>query len=162
MDDDAAGRDAVSPLGARHRGEHLAPHLGDERSKRLLHVPHLLVLVVRPLPVEPQHRNAPAVYGARVDLAVGVVVGNHLAAAREPDGGAVVATIVVLELLAVAAARRIALNPAHESVARLVRPAPDLDVVATREVELLVFGPPRPGRVHRTQPAQFWGARVQN
>src|SRR5947208_606914 len=148
MDDDAAGRDAVSPLGARHRGEHLAPHLGDERSKRLLHVLHLLVLVVRPLPVKPQHRNAPAVHRARVDLAVGVVVGNHLAAAREADRGAVIAAIVVLELLAVAAARRIALNPAHESVARHVRPAPDLDVVAAREVELLVLEPPRHVQMH--------------
>src|SRR5712664_4279292 len=94
--------DPVAPLGRGHRREYLAPHLGDERAERLLHVLRLLVLVVRPFPVEAQHRNAPLVHGARIEFAVRVVVGNHLAAAREPDRGAVIATVVVFELLAVA------------------------------------------------------------
>src|SRR6266704_7213636 len=93
-----------SPLfGARHRRERLTPHLRDERPEGLLHVLHLLVLVVGPLPVEPQNGDAPPVHRVWVDLAVGVVVGDHLAAAREANRGAVVAAVVVLELLAVAA-----------------------------------------------------------
>src|SRR3989449_7768160 len=106
VDDGAPRRDPVAPLGRGHRGEHLAPQLGDERPERLLHVLHLLVLVVRPLPVEAQHRYAPLVHGARVELAIRVVVRDHLAAAREADRGAVIAAVVVFELLAVAAARR--------------------------------------------------------
>src|SRR5213592_1567926 len=75
------------------------------------HVLHLLVLVVGPLPMEPRNGDAPPVYHVRVDLAVAVVVGDHFAAAREADRGAVVAAVVVLELLAVAAPGGVTLNP---------------------------------------------------
>src|SRR5260370_29272042 len=106
VDDGAARGDPVAPLGSGHRREHLAPHLGDERAERLLHVFHLLVLVVRPLPVEAEHRNAPLVHGVRIELAVGVVVWNHLAAAREPDRGAVIAAVAALLTMALSALRR--------------------------------------------------------
>src|SRR5437870_13495485 len=112
--------DAVPLFGARHRRERLTPHLRDERPEGLLHVLHLLVLVVGPLPVEPQNGDAPPVHRVRVDLAVGVVIGDHLAAAREADRGAVVAAVVVLELLAVAAPGRVALNPVQDVVGRQV------------------------------------------
>src|SRR2546422_6310210 len=55
VDDGPAGREPVSLFGGRHRREHLASHLGDQRPEGLLHVLRLLVFVVRPLPVEPQH-----------------------------------------------------------------------------------------------------------
>src|SRR5439155_1070200 len=126
VDDGAARRNAVAPLRAGHGREHLAAHLRDEGAERLLHVPHLLVFVVRPLPVEAQHGDAPPVHHARVELAVGVVIRDHLAASREADGGAVITAVVVLELLAVAAARGIAVDPAHEAVAGCVGPAPHL------------------------------------
>ena len=58
----------------------------------------------RPLEVEPQHRDAPPIDDARIDLAVRVVVRDHLAAAGEADGRAVEAPVVVLQRLAVAAA----------------------------------------------------------
>src|SRR3989454_264282 len=132
VDDDAAGGDAVPLLGGRHRREHLTTHLGDERPERLLHVFHLLVFVIRPLPVESQHGDAPPVHRAGVDLAVAVVVRDHLAAAREADRGAVVAAVVVLELLAGAAARGGAGNPPPEAVGRHLRAAPDFRVVAAR------------------------------
>src|SRR5207244_11124728 len=131
----AARRDAVAPLRRGHGLAHLAAHLPDERAERLLHVLHLLVLVVRPLPVEPQHGDAPPVHQARVELAVGVVIGDHLAAAREADRGAVIAAVVVLELPAVAATGRIAVDPAHEPVAGLVGPGAHLDGVAALDIE---------------------------
>src|SRR3989475_2383972 len=105
VDDDAAGGDAVPLFGARHRRERLTPHLRDERPESLLHVLHLLVLVVSPLPVELQNRDAPPVHHVRVDLAVAAVVGDHLAAAREADRGAVVAAGVVPVPLALAPPR---------------------------------------------------------
>src|SRR6266480_6735544 len=116
VDDGAACGDAVPPLGPRHRREHLTPHVGDQRPEGLLHVLHLLVLVIRPLPVKPEDRNPPPIHHAWVDLAVAVLVGDHLAAAREADRRAVVAPVVVLQLLAVAAAGGVAMNPAQEVV----------------------------------------------
>src|SRR5437773_10934352 len=130
VDDGAAWGDTEPLFCDRHRREHLTTHLRDERPERLLHVLHLLEFVIRPFPVELEHRDAPAVERARVDLAVAVVVGDHLTAAREADQGAVVAAVVVLELLAVAAAGGVALNPAQDAVGRHTGAAPDLDVLA--------------------------------
>ena len=76
--------------------------------ERLLHVRGLARLVLRPLPVEAQHRDAPLVLHLGIELAVGVLVRDHLAAAGELDERAVVAARVFLELAAVAAARRAA------------------------------------------------------
>src|SRR5439155_5179678 len=115
MDDRAARRDAITLLARRHRVERLATHFGDERPERLLHVLHLPVFVHGPLPMEAEDRDAPAIHRAGVDLAVAVVVGNHLPPPREPDVGAVVAAVVVLELFAVAAAGRVAVDAAQES-----------------------------------------------
>src|SRR2546422_591419 len=135
---DAAGGDAVPLFGARHRRERLTPHLRDERPEGLLHVLHLLVLVVGPLPVEPRNGDAPPVHRVRVDLAVGVVVGDHLAAAREADRGAVVAAGVVLAVLCVAPSRPGGLQPVQDALRRQGTGAPAPDVVAAREVELRV------------------------
>src|SRR4029077_4002215 len=99
-----------------------------------------------PLPVEAQHRNTPLVLKSRIDLAVGVLVGDHLAASVEPDERAVVATHVLLDLHPVAAAG----EPFHggsRAVARHAPPAAELDVIAAREAELagelLLVEPPR-------------------
>src|SRR5256884_5209803 len=135
VDDDAAGGDAVPLFGARHRRERLTPHLRDERPESLLHVLHLLVLVVSPLPVELQNRDAPPVHHVRVDLAVAAVVGDHLAAAREADRGAVVAAVVVLELLALAPPRGGAVDSPPEDAGRDLGPPPPLPVVSAREIE---------------------------
>ena len=99
------GLDAVALLRGRHRRHRRAAHLGDDRAEGLLHVLDLLVLVVAPLEVEAQHRDAPLVDHGRIDLAVAVRVGDHLAAAGEVDRGAVEPAVVVLQLLAVAAER---------------------------------------------------------
>src|SRR2546422_9782924 len=105
VDEGPPRRDPVAPLGRGHRGEHLAPQLGDERPERLLHVLHLLVLVVRPLPVEAQHRYAPLVHGARAELAIRVVVRDHLAAPREADRAAVISAGAAFGWLACARPR---------------------------------------------------------
>src|SRR5690606_18283354 len=94
-------------------------------------------------PVEAQHRNPPAVDHSRIDLAVRLLVGDHLPATREADGGAPVLAILVLERRAVAAALTVAMDAPHEAVTRHSHPAPDLDVVSAREVELGVVEPPR-------------------
>src|SRR5256712_462960 len=111
VDDDAAGGDAVPLFGARHRRERLTPHVRDEPPEGLLHVLDLLVLVVGPLPVEPQNGDAPPVHRVRVDLAVGVVVWDHLAAAREADRGAVVAALVIPRASAAVCPRGASLKP---------------------------------------------------
>src|SRR5574341_2173168 len=93
--------------------------------------------------MEAQHRNAPLVHGVGIDLAVAALVGHLLAPPAEAHRGAVVAAVVVLELLAVAAAWREPLDPSQHAVARQAAPTPDLDVIAAGEVELLVVHPPR-------------------
>src|SRR3989449_986293 len=130
VDDGPAGREPVSLFGGRHRREHLASHLGDQRPEGLLHVLRLLVFVVRPLPVEPQHGDPPPVHGARIDLAIAVVIRDHLAAAREADRGAVVAAVVVPWLFSVAPPRRGGGDAAHETFSRPPRAAPHFPVVS--------------------------------
>src|SRR5207249_6462814 len=121
--DHATRRDSVAILFARHIPPGGAAHLLDEGAERLLHVLHLQVLVIGELPVEAQHRDAPLVHDSGVDLAVTALVGDHLAAPRAPDVRAVVAAIVVLELLAVTAALQV-LDPAAEARLRQPRAAP--------------------------------------
>ena len=161
MDDHAARRDAVAILLARHVPPWRAAHLRDERAERLLHVLDLEVFVIGELPVEAEHGDAPFVHDSRIDFAVAAVVGNHLAAPREPDVRAVVAAIVVLELLAVPAAVPL-LDPAAEARLRQPRAAPHLDVVAAREVELLVVEPPRHVDVHPAHTVVIMGNRVHH
>ena len=68
-------------------------------SNVLLHVLGLQDLVLAPLEVEAQHRNAPLIDHVRIDLAVAVLVGNHLAAAGEVNVGAVDLAEVALQFL---------------------------------------------------------------
>jgi hypothetical protein len=93
--------------------------------------------------VEAKHRDAPLVDDARIDIAVAVVVRELLAAPREADRRAVEAPVIILELLPVAAGTRIALNASHESVRGLREAPPNLDVIPTWEIQLLVVEPPR-------------------
>src|SRR5207248_6157529 len=88
---------------------------------------------------------APFVDDVGVHFAVTVLVGNHFATTGEPDVRAVVATVVVLELLAVSASL-LTLDPATEPGLGEPGAAPHLDVVAPREIQLLVVEPP--GHVH--------------
>src|SRR5690606_8168135 len=122
--------------------EDLAAHCLDDGAEGLLHVLCLPDLMLAPLPVEAQHGNAPSVDDVRIDLAVALLARDHLAAAGKADHRAVVAPVVVLELPAPAAARRVALDTVQYAVARHVEAATDLDVIAAREVERAVVEPP--------------------
>src|SRR5256884_269192 len=145
VDDDAAGGDAVPLFGARHRRERLTPHLRDERPEGVLPVAYLLVLVVGALPVEPQNWDAPPVPRVRVDLAVAVVVGDHLAAAREADRGAVVAAGVGLLPPALAPPPGGALDPLPHAGGKQGAGAPHPPVGAARGGQVCPLEPPRPG-----------------
>ena len=57
----------------------------DDLQEGLQHVRGLAGLVLAPLPVEAQHRDAPLVLHLRVELGVAVLVRDHLAAAVEAD-----------------------------------------------------------------------------
>src|SRR5260221_9950178 len=124
VNDLAAGRDVVVLLLGRHRIENGSAHLGDERAESLLHVANLIQLVIRPFPVEAQHGNSKSIDNVRIDLAIRVVVRNHLAASRESDRRAVVSAVIVLELFPITAAGRIPLNSSSETRAWLREPSP--------------------------------------
>src|SRR5262249_27253522 len=150
VDDLAARRDAIALVLVGHRADRRAAHGLDDLAEGLLHVPDLVDLVVGPLPVEAPDGDAPLVHDRRGDVAVAVVVRDHLAAAREADGRAAAAAVVVLQRLAVAAAVP-AVDLAHDAVARHAAAAPDLDVVAAGEVELAVVEPPRHVQMEATR-----------
>jgi hypothetical protein len=98
--------------------------------------------------VKAEHRYSPPVDDRGIELTIRVRVGNHLTATRKADRRAVVLPVVVLELLAVAAARWIALDPAHEARFGLPQAAPHLDVIAAGKIELRVVQPPWHVDVH--------------
>src|SRR5215475_714184 len=96
-----------------------------------------------------KHRNSILVNDARVDLAIAIVVCNHLAAAREAQDRAPEFSVIAFEGFTVSAYAVVAFNVAHEWERR--NPAtstPELDVVSAREVELLVIQPPWHVKMH--------------
>src|SRR5918993_30742 len=107
-----------------------------------LHVADLIQLVIAPLPVEAQDRYPPAIDGRGIDFAVAVLVGDHLAAAGQTDGAAVIGADGRFHLEPVAfGARERAVERAHR---RHPVPAADLDVIPARKIEPLVVPvPPR-------------------
>src|ERR1051326_555015 len=58
-------------------------------AKGLLHILRLAQLVIAPLKVEAQDRNAPLVHNVGIDFAIGVGIGNHLAATGKSNGVAI-------------------------------------------------------------------------
>src|SRR4030095_1668142 len=96
-DDEAARRDRLAAVELR-LAHYASAHLLDDRRKGALHVRGLARLVLRPFPMEAQRGNAPAILHARIDLAVRILVRNHLAAAGQADERAVVAAHVLLAL----------------------------------------------------------------
>src|SRR5205814_9989905 len=79
----------------------------------------------------------------RIQLAIALVVWNHLPATGKINLGAIEAAILVLQGLAVATTTRIALDSAHEAIAGRVEPTAHFNVVAAGKIELLVVDPPR-------------------
>src|SRR5690606_21284440 len=70
MDDPSTRCDAVATILPRHGREHLPPHLGDKLAEGLLHVLNLVVLMVRPLPVEAQDGDPVLVHDLGIYLTV--------------------------------------------------------------------------------------------
>ncbi len=93
-----------------------------------------------------QHRDSPSVFDVRIDLAIGVFIGDHLAAPIEPDEGSIIAAHVLLELHPVTAAGQ-PLESRRGTVPRHLLAAAELDVVAPRKSKLagvlLLVEPPR-------------------
>src|SRR5204863_568152 len=98
-----AGRRGCAATAATTRRRVDAPaHALEDLAEGLLHVAHLVQLVVAPLPVEAQDRDAPLVLHLGIDLAIGLLVRDHLAAARQADAGAVLVADRLLHRQAVA------------------------------------------------------------
>src|SRR4051812_43528518 len=98
MNDLASGLQPKIGSGIGHRIDRLASHLGYDGAESPLGMPGLPDFMLAPLPVEPEHRNAPPIDSARVYFAVGVAIRYHLAPHGKPDRCAVVAAVVALEL----------------------------------------------------------------
>src|SRR5438309_3786353 len=142
MDDAAAIRKTVHLLFRRHRIKCCPSELMDDPSESVLHVFRLLDLVIRPLPVKAKHRDSILVHDAGIDLAVAIVICDHLAAAREGDDGSPELAVVGFETFSIASHAVVAFDVAHESgCGRPTSSAAELDMVAPREVELLIVEP---------------------
>ena len=145
-----AGADRLAAIGLDRTRRSRAQCVGDLR-EAALHVRRLALLVLRPVEVEAQHRNAHLVLHFGIDLAVAPLVGDHLAASGEADEGPVVAPGSALEACTVeggvSGQERERAEPRHRAASA------ELDVVAAREVELtLSLGavlPPRHVEVHQ-------------
>ena len=99
--------------------------------------------------MEPQNGDAVGVDHVRIEVAVGVVVRNHLATTGEAHGRAEVLAVIVFELLAVPALAVEPLDAAHDpECGRAAAAAAELDMVAAREIELLVIDPPGHVQMH--------------
>src|SRR5437868_2888114 len=97
VDDLSTPGDSIAFALVGHLVEDLASHLLDERAESLLHVPNLVVLIVRPLPVKTKDRNSVLVLHRWIELAVAAVVRNHLAAPGEVDLRSVESPVFILE-----------------------------------------------------------------
>src|SRR6266478_8581522 len=95
----------------------------------------LAQLVLRPAPVETQHRDSPFVLDLRIDLAIGLIIGDHFTAPGERDEGSVIAALILLELHPVAAAGQ-PLDPGPGSEPRHTLAAAEFDVVAASKAQL--------------------------
>src|SRR6266478_3995595 len=118
----------------------------DDGAESVLHVFGLAKFVFRPLEMEAQNGNAPLVHDFGIDFAVGVGVGEHFAAAREADGGAVDLAAALLQGCAVAFL--VMAEPIEHSDARHVAAAPEFNVITAGEIVLAVEFPPRDVHVH--------------
>src|SRR5450631_2953692 len=99
--------------------------------------------------METKHRNSPLVLDLRINLTIGLVIGDHLPAPIEPDERSVVAANVFLELRPIAATRQ-PFKAGPGSVPRHPLTAAEFNVVAASESQfagmLLLIEPP--GNIH--------------
>src|SRR5215471_10588660 len=114
MNNAAAVQEAVKLIRRRHCIQSRPAKLVDNLSESVLHVLRLLDLVIGPFPVKAQHRNSVLVDNARVDLAIAIVVCNHLAPAREAQDRAPEFPVIAFESFSVATHSVIPFDVGHE------------------------------------------------
>ena len=122
----------------------LASHAFQHGRKRLLHVLCLFDLVLTPLPVEAQHRDAPLIHHVGIKLAVAVLVWQHFATSCKAELRTVETARILLELATIHAGRsRVQVAKAFHL--RHLPPAAHLNVITTGKAELgvLIHQPPR-------------------
>src|SRR6516164_7380694 len=147
MDDHASIGDAVGMCGI------LQPGRNENTSSRLhdlaigfLHVLRHLEFVVTPLPVKAEYRDSPLIDGCWIDLAIAILVGDHLAAAGESDIRAVLLLALALQ------GDPVTFNLVAEIVvishAGHAAPATEFGVIAAQKIILAVKLPPRQVHVH--------------
>src|SRR5579871_5663189 len=134
VNDETAHRDRLVRLGLL--AEHRSAHGLDDRCEGLFHVAHLLDLALAPGKVEAEHRDPPGVHTLRIDIAVAIRIGEHLAASGEGNRGSVFFANFVLQRLAVAFMTRALTGERPQSWH--AEAAADFDVIAAREVLLLI------------------------
>ena len=102
VNNDAAIGNPIRTRSARSSRAQKRPAAGfDDGAKSFLHILCHLDFVITPLPVKAQHRNAPLVDCVGIDIAVTVLVGNHLATAFEADKSSVHTAALLLQIEAV-------------------------------------------------------------
>src|SRR6266852_3984144 len=121
-------------------------HGFDDGAKRLLHVLGLEQFVIRPPEMEAQRGNAPPIDDVGIDLAVGLRVGNHFAAAGEADVRAVDLASALLQAGAVAFFLATQFMK-HADAGQFAPPA-KFDVIAAGKIILAAEFPPRHVHVH--------------
>src|SRR6476620_4424128 len=113
----------------------LTAHLLENRRERIMHVLGHLQLVVAPFEVEAWRRNSPFIDYARIDVHVGLIVGNHLPSAGQSDSRSVFLTNELLQVRSVALvnfARAVEGADTRHAV-----PTADFDVIAARKFLIL-------------------------
>src|SRR5579862_4880032 len=114
--------------------------------KSLLHIRRHFEFVLAPLPMKPQDRDAPLVLYVGIDLAITILIRDHLAASAEADKRSIrrpaslfqaraVAFVFVADVLKLADPRHIAATA-------------KLDVIPAQEFVFLSETPPRHVQVH--------------
>ena len=104
--------------------------------------------------METKHGDAVLVHDIRVDFAIVVIPGNHLATGRKTNYGPVQIPVILLELHSVAAPAPGAIleqvidrvNTAHEAIVGLLASPPYFEMISTGEIALCVI--PEPGDVN--------------
>ena len=81
VDDHPADRDPFALIGGWRRSRDLPAHRLQNRLEGLVHVRGLLAFMIGPGEVEARHRDAPLIHHVGIDLQIGVLVGDLLAAA---------------------------------------------------------------------------------
>src|SRR5277367_796766 len=112
----------------------------NDGAEGLLHIRCHFQLVLAPLPVEAQHRNAPSVNHVRVDVAEALLIGNHLAASAESDDRAIGTAAFLLQRDAIAL--MLCAHSVKAPHSRHMASASELNVITAQEIVLLPKPPP--------------------